>query len=227
MPGRGSYGPGGKWIYQRAKHLRAKNPNMEESTSFAIATQQAHKVNKSPKKFRTTGGIRTAKMKYNLPVKEYRKTAAIGPFKNYNEWGSFMLNNASSMSPETASNIHKRDVRLGRPTIPQIAKKLGRPVPTSFSHIKLAGFFDELESIEKEAGLGLKGAIVGLSLLGGLGAAKGLAPRAAAAMAKSSPAVTARAGDAMKIGLKALKSGKAGVGRFSRQGAEVQKAMGF
>ena len=89
------------------------------------------------------------------------------------------------------------------------------------------GQITELESIEKEAGLGLKGAIVGLSLLGGLGAAKGLAPRAAAAMAKSSPAVTARAGDAMKIGLKALKSGKAGVGRFSRQGAEVQKAMGF
>jgi hypothetical protein len=77
MPGRGSYGPGGKWIYQRAKKLRAKNPDMEESTSFAIATQQAHKVNKSPKGFRTAEGVRTAKAKMRLPVKEYRKTAGV------------------------------------------------------------------------------------------------------------------------------------------------------
>ena len=76
MPGRGSYGPGGKWIYQRAKHLRAKNPDMEESTSFAIATQQAHKVNKSPKGFRTAEGVRTAKAKMRRPIKEYRKTAS-------------------------------------------------------------------------------------------------------------------------------------------------------
>lgn len=75
MPGRGSYGPGGKWIYTRAKKLRAKNPDMAESTSFAIATQQAHKVGKSPKGFRTAEGVRTAKAKMQGPVKEYRKTA--------------------------------------------------------------------------------------------------------------------------------------------------------
>lgn len=80
MPGRGSYGPGGKWIYQRAKNLRAKNPDMEESTSFAIATQQAHKVGKSPKGFRTAEGVQTAKNKMTGPVKEYRKTAMIAGF---------------------------------------------------------------------------------------------------------------------------------------------------
>jgi hypothetical protein len=50
---------------------------MEESTSFAIATQQAHKVGKSPKGFRTAEGVRTAKAKMTGPIKEYRKTAMV------------------------------------------------------------------------------------------------------------------------------------------------------
>ena len=77
MPGRGSYGPGGKWIYQRAARLRAKNPDMDESTSFAVATQQAHKVGKSPKRFRTAEGVATAKAKMSGPLEEYRKTAML------------------------------------------------------------------------------------------------------------------------------------------------------
>jgi len=80
MPGRGSYGPGGKWIYMRAKKLRKKNPDMEEGTSFAIATQQAHKVGKSPKGFRTREGVATAKAKMYKPTKEYRKTAMLSGF---------------------------------------------------------------------------------------------------------------------------------------------------
>jgi hypothetical protein len=80
MPGRGSYGPGGKWIYSRAARLRKKNPDMDESTSFAIATQQAHKVGKSPKSFRTPEGVVVAKAKMPGPVKEYRKTAALAGF---------------------------------------------------------------------------------------------------------------------------------------------------
>ena len=81
MPGKGSYGPAGKWIYTRAKHLRAKNPDMEESASFAIATQQAHKVNKSPKGFRTTQGVREAKAKMQGPLKAYKKTASFNTIK--------------------------------------------------------------------------------------------------------------------------------------------------
>ncbi|MHC4180572.1 MAG: hypothetical protein ACYSWU_23985 [Planctomycetota bacterium] len=79
MPGK-QYPPAGKWIYERASRLRKKNPEMEESTSFAIATQQAHKVGKSPKGFRTAGGMREAKAKMTGPVKEYRKTAALAGF---------------------------------------------------------------------------------------------------------------------------------------------------
>ena len=77
MPGRGSYGPGGAWIYRRAKHIRSKNPDMDESTSFAIATQQAHKLGKSPKKFRTEGGVARAHAKYRGPAKMYKKTASV------------------------------------------------------------------------------------------------------------------------------------------------------
>lgn len=79
MPGK-QYPPAGKWIYQRAKRLRAKNPDMKESTSFAVATQQGHKVGKSPKGFRTSQGMRTAKAKMTGPVKEYRKTASLEGF---------------------------------------------------------------------------------------------------------------------------------------------------
>lgn len=80
MPGRGSYGPAGKWVYSRAARLRKKNPKMEESTSFAIAVQQAHKVGKSPKSFHTPEGVATAKAKMTNPIKEYRKTAALAGF---------------------------------------------------------------------------------------------------------------------------------------------------
>jgi len=63
------------WIDQRAKHIREKNPDMDESTSWAIATQQAHKLGKTPKNYGTAEGKREAKVKYDKPRKEYRKTA--------------------------------------------------------------------------------------------------------------------------------------------------------
>jgi len=77
MPGK-DYGPGGSWIYHRAKRLQKKNPDMSESQSFAIATQQAHKVGKSPKSFRTAQGVREAKAKFDRPKQEYQKTASLG-----------------------------------------------------------------------------------------------------------------------------------------------------
>jgi hypothetical protein len=46
-----------------------------KSMAYAIATQQAHKVGKSPKGFRTSEGVSTAKAKFDRPKKEYQKTA--------------------------------------------------------------------------------------------------------------------------------------------------------
>jgi hypothetical protein len=62
------------WVHERAKHLLAKNPEMNKSTAFAIASQQAHASGKSPKKWGTSGGKQDAKEKYDKPKKEYTKT---------------------------------------------------------------------------------------------------------------------------------------------------------
>jgi len=81
MPGK-SYGPGGKWIHDRAHRILQSTTGQYGSeaeakrVAFATATQQAHKVGKSPKGFRTSEGVREAKAKHGKPMKSYRKTAA-------------------------------------------------------------------------------------------------------------------------------------------------------
>jgi hypothetical protein len=45
--------------------------------AYALATSQGHKVDKSPKDFRTKKGVREAKQKYNKPKSEYQKTAML------------------------------------------------------------------------------------------------------------------------------------------------------
>lgn len=67
-----------KWIHERAKHLLATNPDMEKGTAFAVATQQAHKLGKTPKGFGTKEGKREAKAKFDKPKKEYVKGANPG-----------------------------------------------------------------------------------------------------------------------------------------------------
>ena len=56
-----------QWIHDRASHIRAENPSMPESESWAIATQQSHSLGKSPKGYGTAQGRATAKNKYNTP----------------------------------------------------------------------------------------------------------------------------------------------------------------
>ena len=72
-----------KWIHDRADHLMARNPEMEQGKAFAIATQQAHKLGKTPKGYGTAAGKQKAKTKHTKPLKAYKKTAGIGfkPFK--------------------------------------------------------------------------------------------------------------------------------------------------
>lgn len=78
MPGRGSYGSTGKWIYDRAhKIIESGEGKTPKRVAYAVATQQAHKVGKSPKGFRTASGVQEAKAKMRRPVREYRKTAAM------------------------------------------------------------------------------------------------------------------------------------------------------
>jgi len=55
-----------------------------KSVAYAIATQQAHALKKSPKGFRTPEGVRTAKKKYDEPG-EMKKTAKAAPKVNEGE----------------------------------------------------------------------------------------------------------------------------------------------
>jgi hypothetical protein len=63
-----------QWIHNRAEHLLAKNPSMDKSQAFAIATQQSHSLGKSPKGYGTAAGRKKAKAKFDKPKKEYVKT---------------------------------------------------------------------------------------------------------------------------------------------------------
>lgn len=63
------------WIHERAKHILAKNPKMDKSQAFAIATQQSHAKGNTPKGYGTSEGKVVAKAKYDKPKKEYKATA--------------------------------------------------------------------------------------------------------------------------------------------------------
>jgi len=69
-----------KWIHDRADHILAKNPSMPKSEAFAIATQQAHAVGKSPKGYGTHHGRTEAREKYKTPGDDM-KTANPGHLK--------------------------------------------------------------------------------------------------------------------------------------------------
>lgn len=62
------------WIHERAEHILAKNPKMNKSQAFAVATQQSHAAGKSPKGYGTSAGKTIAKAKYDQPKKTYTKT---------------------------------------------------------------------------------------------------------------------------------------------------------
>jgi hypothetical protein len=97
MPGK-DYGPGGKWIYERAKSLKKEmkkqyGAKKGEQVAFATATQMAHKLKKTPKKgaegaYGTSKGKRTAMRKFDKPRKLYKKTAeAVNVLASLNKTG--------------------------------------------------------------------------------------------------------------------------------------------
>ena len=63
------------WVHQRAERIRAENPSMPESESWAIATQQGHALGKTPKSYGTLQGRAQAKEKYKTPEDD-KKTAS-------------------------------------------------------------------------------------------------------------------------------------------------------
>lgn len=64
-----------KWIHDRAAHIRTENPSMPESQSWAIATQQAHALGKSPKGYGTAEGRQEARTKYRTPSDDVQEAS--------------------------------------------------------------------------------------------------------------------------------------------------------
>ena len=76
MPG---HHPQGAWISERAKRIQKETKKeygakKGKSVAYATAVQQAHATGKSPKGFRTPGGVAEAKEKHDEPEK-MKKTA--------------------------------------------------------------------------------------------------------------------------------------------------------
>ena len=113
MPGRGSYGPGGRWIHDRAHRIMQDSPETPKSVAYAVATQQAHKVGKSPKGFRTPSGVATAKQKMRGPMKEYQKTATIaGFFDEIEKIAAWQKIASTGMSLEELVKIAEHDQEI-------------------------------------------------------------------------------------------------------------------
>lgn len=64
------------WIHNRAERILSKNPDMDKGEAFAIATQQAHALGKSPKGYGTSEGRAEAHRKYRTPQDD-QKTASV------------------------------------------------------------------------------------------------------------------------------------------------------
>lgn len=111
------------WIHERAEHLLAKNPSMKKETAFAIATQQSHKLGKTPKGYGTAAGKREAKQKFNKSNKEYVKSPNPGGLetpklsdKPKTKWtGSKLVPKTASAAAYTAmvDEMHKEAVNPG------------------------------------------------------------------------------------------------------------------
>jgi len=70
------------WIHDRARRIERSlkrsgtyGPEKARQVAFATATQQAHKLGKTPKGYGTAEGKRVAKAKLSQPRKAYQKTA--------------------------------------------------------------------------------------------------------------------------------------------------------
>lgn len=64
-----------KWIHDRAAHIKAENPSMPESESWAIATQQSHATGHSPKGYGTAKSRHKAHEKYPTPSDDEQQAA--------------------------------------------------------------------------------------------------------------------------------------------------------
>ncbi len=112
------------WIHNRADHIRAKNPGMPKSESFAIATQQAYAAGKAPSSYGTAKGHSEAHQKYDAGKSHYEKAA--DP-KSKSKSAGLPLNMILGFSDEM-KKIAVAPVSLTKPKLPK-ATSVPQPAP--------------------------------------------------------------------------------------------------
>jgi len=80
-----------EWIHQRRDHIKKKNPGMDDSMAWALATEQAYATDKAPKGFGTGKGRKKSKKKYKKKPSSYEQRADPPKKKKKKSKKSFIL----------------------------------------------------------------------------------------------------------------------------------------
>lgn len=128
-----------EWIHSRADHIRAKNPGMPKSESFAIATQQSYAAGKAPSSYGTSKGRHEAHEKYDEGKSNYVKAA--DPKSKSKSAGmplemvlgfSDELKKIATGTPSTASSSSQVTKSVSTtPKLPKLTAKPQQPPETS------------------------------------------------------------------------------------------------
>lgn len=121
------------WIHNRADRILRKNPNMDESEAFAIATQQAHAVGKSPKGYGTSEGRAEAHRRYRTPQDDQKTASAY-------MWDAFFseIEKIAAFMPgkNVSSLLKSGPVVFKAPSEAKIFAKMTRTAPLNSTGIK-------------------------------------------------------------------------------------------
>lgn len=118
-----------KWIHDRASHIKAENPSMPESESWAIATQQSHATGHSPKGYGTSAGRDEAHEKYKTPGDDEQKASPKSKTAGVpSPFGSALV---GGFCDELAAIFEKRAGLLPQPENALTQIKTPSPKPTT------------------------------------------------------------------------------------------------
>lgn len=138
MPGK-SYGAGGKWIHDRAEHILQSSDSLDgekgKSIAYALATQQAHRLGKSPKGYGTEEGKQVAKQKYDQPKSHYTQTARPKTAAEIvDEW---LLKNSAGMIPSIPTPKFPTGLQRVAPNSvkPAVATKPGKAEVSAYTQV--------------------------------------------------------------------------------------------
>lgn len=121
------------WIHNRADRILRKNPNMDEREAFAIATQQAHALGKSPKGYGTAEGRAAARRKYRTPQDDQKTASAFMWDAFFSELEKF----AAFMPTRGAASLLKRAPTAFKPASEaSVFAKMLRKAPLDPTAIK-------------------------------------------------------------------------------------------